>query len=735
MSDKTQSAPESGISIATLGTTVFAALFIASLEMIFVISFTALIYSGELTSQIPQALGFIILGDAILCLIVAFLSPMPGVIAVEQDAPGVMLSVAAAGVIATLSGTPEVQFATITLMIVVTTAMTGLILLFLGVFKLGGITRFLPYPIIGGFLAGSGWLLVQGAIGLMTNSSMSQAWLQGDMLRLWVPGVVLGIVIYYAAQKIDKPYTIPAIMLLATLLFYGLAWLGSSSLVHLKTQGWLLDTALSGSRWDFPLAGNILAHVDWLILLRQIPALLPVVLISVIGLLLNSSGLELIIKKDIDLNRALITAGVGNLAAGFTGGLAGFQDISFSSLNYTLSGGKRLVGILTAVLLGATLFFGNSALLYIPKFIFGSALVLLGFELLVEWIFKAWFKFSRSDFLVVVIIFGVIIWNGFLLGILVGLVLAVGIFAFNYSRVKVVKFTLTGREYHSRVTRAPQEQRVLEAYGDQIYILKLEGFVFFGTANGIFVQVRDAVAAASSRMVRYVVLDFATVSGIDSTGMLSFARMMQWSHEQGIILILTGLVGQTREQFLQESSPYLESGAVKFSVDLDYGLEWCENQIVAEHRNNEENMTSLAAHIAAIIKSDDSGRLLPYLQRREYVPGDYLIQGGDVSNLVYFIESGQVTAQIETPGKKPVRLETMYGGRTVGEVGFYLGTRRSASVVADKPSVVYSLSADDLKRMETNDPGAANVFHRMIVLLLSERVVHLSRTVGALDRT
>jgi SulP family sulfate permease len=66
----------------------------------------------------------------------------------------------------------------------------------LGYFKLGRIVRFLPYPIIGGFLAGSGWLLVQGGIGIMANTDPGFKWFQADILALWVPGVVLGVIIY-----------------------------------------------------------------------------------------------------------------------------------------------------------------------------------------------------------------------------------------------------------------------------------------------------------------------------------------------------------------------------------------------------------------------------------------------------------------------------------------------------------------------------------------------------------
>lgn len=719
--------------ISTLGTSLFTAFFIYILEIIFVVAFTALIYSGELSSQMPRALSFIIIGDAVLCAVVAWLGSNPGAIAVEQDAPGAMLSVIAAGIIASLSGVVSRQFATVTMLLVTTALLTGLILIVLGVFKLGGLARFLPYPVIGGFLAGSGWLLVQGGVVIMSDVRLGAELFQWGALKLWIPGFILGIVIYIATQKIKKPYTIPALMLVVSILFYVFAGTMDISTARLRTDGWLLDSYSSTGTWEFALSPAILSQVDWGVLLAQIPALIPVAIISVVGLLLNSSGMELIIKKEIDLNRELVTAGIGNLAAGLFGGLVGFQDISFSTLNH-VGGGRRLIGLLAAMLVGATVFIGTSAILYIPKFVFASVLIYLGIELLVEWVYQTWFRFSRIDFFVVVIILATLILRGILEGVIAGLILAVFTFVVSYSRVSVIKFAFTGREYHSRVTRAPDEQHVLEIHGDELYIMRLEGFIFFGTANGIFERLRERVKSAAANQIKYSLFDFSKVTGIDSTGMLSFARMIQWSQEQGITLVMVGLAKEMRKQFIPENSSTRDE-TLKFFADADHGIEWCENEIIDENLANLRTEQDISEQLKALIMDNGVEKLIPYFQRREYHSGEYLIREGDAADFIYFIHSGQVTAQLESPGKNPVRLETIHSGRTVGELAFFLGIRRSASVVANQDSVVYSLSIEDLSNMEARDPESANLFHRLSVILLSQRVMNLTHTVRALERS
>jgi SulP family sulfate permease len=724
--------PASRASINSFGISLFTAFFIFILEIIFVLAFTALMYSGELSSQIPRALGFIILGDAVLCGIGAAFSSNPGAIAVEQDAPGAMLAVITAGIIAALTGAASKQFATVTLMIVCTTLLTGLLLVGLGHFKLGGIVRFLPYPVIGGFLAGSGWLLVQGGIRIMANVPMGMGWFQSSTFSFWIPGLILGIIAWIVAKKVKKPYAIPLLMLTTMFLFYGYAWIVHLSVTDLRSAGWLLDSHSSTSTWEFPLSPAFLSQVDWSVLLIQIPATIPIAFICAIGLLLNSSGVELLIKKDLNLNRELLVAGFGNVIAGMVGGLVGFQDISFSSLNHAITGGKRLVGILTALMLGATLFFGTSAIMYVPKFIFGSVLVYLGIELLIDWVYETWFKFSRIDYLVVITILVILAVSGVLQAVVTGLILAVAMFAVSYSRINVVKFAFSGREFRSRVSHPLDEQQILDAHGNKLHIMKLEGFIFFGTADGIFDTLRKRIKQINTDEMKYCLLDFAKVSGIDSTGMLSFNRMMQWSQEQEVKLVFTGLNQSMQNQFVRADEGQANT-SIQFLPNLDRGLEWCENEIIKTYLTGPRIRKDIAGQLEEILQGKGVERLIPYLHRREYRRGEYLIREWDAPDFIYFVYSGQVTAQLESPGRDPVRLDTMYSGRSVGEIAFYLGTHRTASVIAEQDSVVYSLSIDELRNMEATDPETANIFHRISVLLLSERVMHLTRTVRALE--
>jgi SulP family sulfate permease len=105
---------------------------------------------------------------------------------------------------------------------------------------------------------------------------------------------------------------------------------------------------------------------------------------------------------------------------------------------------------------------------------------------------------------------------------------------------------------------------------------------------------------------------------------------------------------------------------------------------------------------------------------------------GDQPDEMYFIEAGLISAQLELPDGKIMRLRSMRGGTTVGEMGMYLGNVRTASVVAGRPSTVYKLSGNSLREMEKDDPEIAAFLHQWIASLLAERLADNNRTIEAL---
>ena len=146
---------------------LWAAFLTAALTVSFVISFTTIIYGGSLAPLLETGLGLSLLGAALMCGVGGFFYSFRGTICHPQDVTAIVLAVSASAMAeAWPADQGDSLMATIAMLIAVTTAFSGLVAWSFGALRLGFLARFIPYPVIGGFLAATGYLLLTGAIGL-----------------------------------------------------------------------------------------------------------------------------------------------------------------------------------------------------------------------------------------------------------------------------------------------------------------------------------------------------------------------------------------------------------------------------------------------------------------------------------------------------------------------------------------------------------------------------------------
>jgi SulP family sulfate permease len=718
-----------------------AGLVIGVSEVIVAVSLAALIFAGELHAFLSSGIGFMLFGAAVVIAITSLLSSHAGIHGSIQEAPAAILSVIAAAIVVAMpaGASPEETFLTVVVAIAISSLLTGLFFLVLGHYRSGGLVRFLPYPVVGGFLAGTGWLLVAGAMAVLADTGHGPPHLaellEPELLRMWLPGLVFAVLLLAARGRWNHPLLVPALIAAAVLVFYLIVWLSEATIAELGAEGFLLGPFPEGQLWH-PITPADLAQVDWGVILGQANGIATILIVSVVAVLLNAGGLELVFETNLNLDSELRTAGIASVVSGLGGSMVGYQSLSLSVFGHRSGATGRLAGLLVALLCAVTLFVGAELLSVFPTFVLGGLLMFLGLGFLKEWVFDAWFKFTRLDYFVIILILVVIAVVGFFEGVAVGMVVAVALFVFNYSRTEVVRHALSGANFRSRVIRGRQERQVLREHGEQLFILQLQGFIFFGTANHLLENLNERIKAPDQVTPSHVVLDFTRVTGLDSTAILSFNRMRQLARQESMTLIFTGLSEEIRLQLEQGGFDLADSWNIVLFPDLDHGLEWCENRILeAADLPQDEGQITLEEQMDEVVHDTLSvHHLMRILDRQEVAAGHYLVKQGDPPKDLYFIESGQITAQLEVTGRKPFRLGTVRAGQVVGEVGFYLGHERTASVVTEVPSTIYSLSKEGLHLLEETDPEAASVFHQVIARLLAERVEHLVGTVDALQR-
>jgi sulfate permease, SulP family len=712
-----------------------AAIITISLE----ISLAALIFSGELGEFLAGGIGLMLFGAFAMGVAIALTTSLPGMVGLPQDTPAAIMGLVAAAIGVSMRGEdPRAIYSTIVAAISLTSILTAVFFLLLGWFKASGFVRYIPYPVVGGFLAGTGYLLSMGAFGVMVNMPLTPANLPqlfgaGNLIN-WVPGVIFAFVLLVLLRRWSHFLITPGALILATSLFYGYLAIADIPVSEAASRGWLLGPFPSGGLFQ-PLTPSSLPLIDWDVILQNIDKIATILVLSIISLLLNASALEVTVKKDIDLNRELQAAGWANLAGGLGGSSVGYQALGMSALAHRLGAKSRLVNLISALICGAALFFGASLISFFPKPVLGGMLLYLGLAFLTEWLIDARKSLPFLDYLLVWVILGVIATVGFLEGVAAGIFIAAILFVVSYSRINAIKNILDGSIYHSKVDRPRMHREILHQRGSEIYILRLQGYIFFGSVQNILERIRLRIHNQSQGPLKYLILDFHRVTRLDSSAVFGIIRLKQLTEANKILMVWTHVSPEIVTQ--------LERGGLHDHTDdsfliretLDEGVEWCENKLLA--REGVNDLTGVIERVETQLKHAFPGiegvdRLMQYLERRKVEVGEYLMKQDEPSNDMYFVESGLVTIELELPNGRRMRLRSIRGGATVGEMGIYLGGTRTASVVASRPSTVYRLSLQSLAEMREKDPQIAALFHEWIARLLAERIADNNRMFEAL---
>lgn len=630
----------------------------------------------------------------------------------------------------------EVALVTVLAAIALSALLTGSLLLILGLLRQGDRIRFVPYPVVGGFMAGTGWLLTKGFVQITTGRPLDAALLgdlaQPTVLWGWLPGVGFAIALLIATRRWQQFWVMPATLLVCTASFFGALQLADISLDQARAAGWLLGPFPDGSQLWQPLTVSAIAQIQWGAIAHQADSLVTVMFVTLLSLLLSNSSIELIVGRDLSLNREMKSVGLANLLSGFGSGMGGTQALPSTLLVNNLAANYRLTGLIAVLPSIAVLALGSAFLAYLPKAVLGSLILYLGLSLLWQWLYQAYFKLPLSDYLTVLVTLVLIDWVGFLAGITVGFVITVVLFMYRYSQVDVAKQVFSGATGRSNtLNRTPEQAALLAQQGDQIYALELQGFLFFGTANYLLNKVRDrltqsATASESTSAavpLRYVVIDFRQVTGLDSSAVLTFNKILKLARQENFTLVLTNLLPECEQALERGQGLDFGSDRCQVLTDLDRGLAWCEQQILTQADLPADAPASLSALLEQqFLTSAQVARFLPYLTAHSVPAGHSLYAEEQPANL-YFIESGQVDVLLELEDGRTKRLQTCASGQLLGEMRFYNKVPLSTAVITKTPCHLFALTPTAYQQMQATDPDLVTALQRHIVELLCDSLI------------
>jgi sulfate permease, SulP family len=293
------------------------------MTVVVVLSLTSLVFSGPLASSLPVASVLVLGVAAVMNVILSRASSGPGSVMVPQDVTAAILATALGAAVVGLA--TDEALSTALVIIGFSSALTAVVMLVLGWFHLGSLIRYIPYPVIGGFLAGTGVLLLIGAAQLMTADF---TW-QRETVGTLVVGTALGALLLALAVRNIHPLVLPGAIAGSVVVFYTVLAAAGMSISDARDLGFLAT-----SRGGIGLPSFDLGPVHWSAVGGSLAAIVTVPIVAVVALLLNVAGLELVSGRDVDLDQELRAAGWANLAGVVGGAQAGYHVLSLSALGF-----------------------------------------------------------------------------------------------------------------------------------------------------------------------------------------------------------------------------------------------------------------------------------------------------------------------------------------------------------------------------------------------------------------
>ncbi|MGH6734863.1 MAG: SulP family inorganic anion transporter [Methyloceanibacter sp.] len=725
------------VDVPKLGRDAVAGVISAVVQIAYCISFAALIFTGDLASGFSLGLAGLIMGTVVTCIVIALTSTFSPTIG-GPDSPAVaVMSVLAASIATALAskGAPTEQIViNILVALSVSTLLTGVLLYGVGALKLGQWLRFIPYPVIGGFLVASGILLILGGMEVVTQTDLSlapESWEPLYSMR-YGPQIAIGALFAVAIPLLAR--VIPVYLALPVA-FFGFVVAMDVALLFVVSDeavrdAWFLPSLGELTLW-WPVTAIMGTQVDWGVIATSSAEIGSFCGVMAIALLLDVSSLEVARQKGGDLDQEFRSNGLANLLASVLGGFGGSLSMNASVLLDESGATTRWAGAIVGIVCAIVLFSGADIGSVVPKAILGGMLAYLGAVIIIELLDtpaeSSWTEWALTGVMTLVII------NfGYFMGVVVGVIGACLMFAMNYSRIGVVRRHLTRYEFSSNVERSPEQSRLLHEEGRRVHVFWLSGFIFFGSSNGLFERIKGVIEVQAEKPVGYVVLDFGGVPGFDSSAVLSLVKLRNYCEEHDVTLAFSGLNEGMRASF-ERAGFFGSAKAHQVFGSRNEAVEWCEDMLLMHHEVGDASTHSFESWLQKEFGGQiDFAHIAPYMQHQELDNGALLFRQGEPSDSVVFQASGCVAITIIDEHGRPIRLRRMVGHTVVGEMGFYRHMPRTANVVAEEPTVVYRLTREAFDKMQEEDPAAAAALHKLIIRLLSDRLDFANREISAL---
>lgn len=460
----------------------------------------------------------------------------------------------------------------------VATLIAGVLLILLGVFKLGAVIKFIPYPIIVGFTSGIAVTIFTTQIADVFGLNFGAEKVPGDFVGKWIIYFrhfdtvnwwntlvsIASVFIIAITPKFSKkiPGSLIAIIVITIAVYL------------LKIYGGITCIDTIGDRFTIQaqLPDAVVPELNWEAIKNLFPVAITIAVLGAIESLLSAAVADGVIGDRHDSNTELIAQGAANIVAPLFGGIPATGAIARTMTNINNGGKTPVAGIIHAIVLLLILLFLMPLAQYIPMACLAGVLVIVSYNMSGWRTFKALLKNPKSDVTVLLITFFLTVIFDLTIAIEVGLVIACVLFmrrVMETTEISVIKDEID-----------PNQESDLEIHEEHLFIPKgvevyeINGPYFFGIATKFEETMSQLGDRPKVRIVRMRKVPF-----IDSTGIHNLTNLCTMSQKENITIVLSG-VNQKVHAVLEKSGFYELLGKENICSNINEALAKAKELVV-----------------------------------------------------------------------------------------------------------------------------------------------------------
>ncbi|KAH9840810.1 sulfate transporter family-domain-containing protein [Rhodofomes roseus] len=679
---------------------------------------------------------------------------------------------------------PRAVLATTILAFAFSSILTGLMFFLLGALRLGSLIGFFPRHILVGCIGGVGVFLVITGFTVSTGmpeedfdfslEALTYVFLTIRNVLLWAPALALAVVLRLITHKYEHQLIFPMYFLAVPVIFYIVVAAAHLNMGALRDNGWLFDMGTSREPWYHFYTLFDFRAVQWDAFWATLPTQLALLFFNILHPPLNVPALAVSLDHDVDTNKELVAHGYSNFLAGALGTVPNYLVYVNTLLFYRVGGTTRVSGFMLAAATAVLLLIGTGPISYIPVMVVGALIFVLGIDLVKEALWDTRHRVSRMEYITIAsIMICMTVWD-FVIGVIFGIVVSCVFFVVQSSQRKSIRTLHTGETVMSTVRRPGAHRAYIREVSRQTSIVRLQGFLFFGTITHVEETIRTLVEgpAWQRNPVRFLILDLSLVAGVDMSAAEALVRVQRLLASRRVVLVLCGFSLESNVGRSLRNVELLDTEGVELFATFNDALEWTENvylrtwfssqktetqavvlpgreasslvfeeavaatprnlqlveagwrTIARDHSPPDDEVAEAPEPYNTLVKvfssygpvdRDGFAPLIQCLERVCPAEGTVLWRQDDESDGLYIVESGVLRATYQFGEHTRPTEESMVPGTLAGELSTLSGLSRNATCVVERQAVLWKLSTEHLRRLEEGEPKLAREFTRLVL--------------------